>query len=279
MVGASDLKLAVNYLEKEYSVSQRRACKVLDAPRAVIRYVPVPNDDEEIKSKILKIAEKRPRFGSPRIHQMLLRTGVVINHKRTERLYEELHLSLRKKKSRKRFKSEVRIAPNLPPAKNEVWTMDFVHDALASGRKIRGLTIVDIFTRESPAIEIDYSLSGFKVICVLERLKANGDLPKIIKVDNGPEFIGLILDKWASDNNVKLFFSRRGKPTDNANIESFNGKFRDECLNMHWFISLEQAKEICEAWRIDYNEERPHSSLGYKTPKEFAEGLEFMIAI
>ncbi len=183
---------------------------------------------------------------------MLLREGIAINHKRTERLYDELNLSLRKKKTQKRFKSEVRIEPHLPTKKNEIWAMDFVHDSLASGRKIRGLTIADLFTRESPALEIDYSLSSFRVISILERLRANGELPEIIKVDNGPEFISLALDKWASENNVKLFFSRRGKPTDNANIESFNGKFRDECLNMHWFLSLEQAKEVCEAWRIDY---------------------------
>ena len=277
MVGAKEQKLAVEYVQKAHNVSERRACSVLNAPRTVVRYKPVDKGDEKIKTSIKEVVEKRPRFGAPRVHQMLRRRGININHKRTERLYKELGLSLKKKK-RKKYKSELRIEPDVPIAKNEVWAMDFVHDALAAGKKIRGLTIIDICTKECPAIEVDFSLSSFKVITVLERLKENGGIPKFIKVDNGPEFISLALDKWASDNNVGLYFSRRGKPTDNANIESFNGKFRDECLNVNWFTSLEMAKRICEEWRKDYNEERPHSSLAYKTPKEFAEELKFMVA-
>lgn len=277
MVGAKEQKLAVEYVQKEHNISERRACKILNAPRTVIRYRPVDKGDESIKTTIKEVVEKRPRFGAPRVHQMLRRKGISINHKRTERLYKELGLSLKKKK-RKKYKSELRIEPDIPASRNEVWAMDFVHDALASGKKIRALTIVDTCTKESPAIEIDHSLSSFKVITVLERLKENGEMPKFIKVDNGPEFISLALDKWASDNNVGLYFSRRGKPTDNANIESFNGKFRDECLNVNWFTSLEMAKKVCEEWRKDYNEERPHSSLAYKTPKEFAEELKFMVA-
>lgn len=277
MVGAKEQKLAVEYVQKAHKVSERRACSVLNAPRTVVRYKPVDKGDEKIKTSIKEVVEKRPRFGAPRVHQMLRRRGIKINHKRTERLYKELGLSLKKKK-RKKYKSELRIEPDVPIAKNEVWAMDFVHDALAAGKKIRGLTIIDICTKECPAIEVDFSLSSFKVITVLERLKENGGIPKFIKVDNGPEFISLALDKWASDNNVGLYFSRRGKPTDNANIESFNGKFRDECLNVNWFTSLEMAKRICEEWRKDYNEERPHSSLAYKTPKEFAEELKFMVA-
>lgn len=277
MVGAKEQKLAVEYVQKAHKVSERRACSVLNAPRTVVRYKPVDKGDEKIKTSIKEVVEKRPRFGAPRVHQMLRRRGIKINHKRTERLYKELGLSLKKKK-RKKYKSELRIEPDVPIAKNEVWAMDFVHDALAAGKKIRGLTIIDICTKECPAIEVDFSLSSFKVITVLERLKENGGIPKFIKVDNGPEFISLALDKWASDNNVGLYFSRRGKPTDNANIESFNGKFRDECLNVNWFTSLEMAKSICEEWRKDYNEERPHSSLAYKTPKEFAEELKFMVA-
>lgn len=277
MVGAKEQKLAVEYVQKAHKVSERRACSVLNAPRTVVRYKPVDKGDEKIKTSIKEVVEKRPRFGAPRVHQMLRRRGININHKRTERLYKELGLSLKKKK-RKKYKSELRIEPDVPIAKNEVWAMDFVHDALAAGKKIRGLTIIDICTKECPAIEVDFSLSSFKVITVLERLKENVGIPKFIKVDNGPEFISLALDKWASDNNVGLYFSRRGKPTDNANIESFNGKFRDECLNVNWFTSLEMAKRICEEWRKDYNEERPHSSLAYKTPKEFAEELKFMVA-
>lgn len=278
MVGAKAKREMVIYVQELFKVSERRCCRLLDAPRSTIRYTKVINDDEIIKGQIISIAEKRPRFGAPRVHQMLLREGLVINHKRTERLYNELQLSLKRKVKKRRYKSEARVQPLEPTKKNEIWAMDFVHDALSSGKKIKGLTIVDTFTRECPAIEVNTSLTGFAVITVLERLKAEGEHPEAIKVDNGPEFICLALDKWASDNNVRLFFSRPGTPTDNGNIESFNGKFRDEFLNLHWFSSLKQAQQLCEEWRIDYNEERPHSSLGYKTPKEFVEGLEIMIA-
>ncbi len=163
MVGAKEQKLAVEYVQKAHNVSERRACSVLNAPRTVVRYKPVDKGDEKIKTSIKEVVEKRPRFGAPRVHQMLRRRGIKINHKRTERLYKELGLSLKKKK-RKKYKSELRIEPDVPIAKNEVWAMDFVHDALAAGKKIRGLTIIDICTKECPAIEVDFSLSSFKAV-------------------------------------------------------------------------------------------------------------------
>ncbi len=147
--------------------------------------------------------------------------------------------------------------------------MDFVADRLASGQQIRLLTLVDNFSRISPAIEVDFSLTGKRVVEVLERLKLTCGLPKTIKVDNGSEFISKVLDEWAHRNNVKLDFSRPGKPTDNAFIESFNGRLRQECLNQNWFTSLDDAKQIVEAWRQDYNQQRPHSSLKQQTPNDF----------
>ena len=152
---------------------------------------------------------------------------------------------------------------------NQVWSMDFMADRLANGRQFRLLTLVDNFSRESPEIEVDFSLSGKRVVEVLERLKWRRGLPQAIKVDNGSEFISKALDFWAYQNNVRLEFSRPGKPTDNAFIESFNGRVRQECLNQHWFESLKEAKSIIEKWRIDYNEQRPHSSLGFQTPSAY----------
>ena len=149
--------------------------------------------------------------------------------------------------------------------------MDFVHDELFNGRRIRALTVVDNYSRDSPAITVGRRLSGDDVVATMERLNAQGRRPVRIQVDNGSEFISKALDRWAYENGVTLDFSRPGKPTDNAFIESFNGSFRDECLNMHWFLSLDDAREKIEAWRIDYNEYRPHQSLADKTPKEFAQ--------
>ena len=184
------------------------------------------------------------------------------------RLYKQEGLSLRLKTKKKRV-SAARVPPPAPTAPNECWSMDFVADRLADGRPIRMLTLVDNFSRVSPAIEVDFSLTGKRVVEVLERLTLSAGLPKTIKVDQGSEFISKAMDAWAHFNNVKLEFSRPGKPTDNAFIESFNGRLRQECLNQNWFVTLEDAREIVETWRQDYNQERPHSSLNQRTPSEF----------
>jgi putative transposase len=167
-----------------------------------------------------------------------------------------------------------RIELSAPERPNQRWSMDFVQDQLADGRRFRTLTIVDSFTRECPALEVDTSLGGKRVARVLDRLAFLRGLPEAITIDNGPEFTSNALDEWAYRNNVKLDFIRPGKPIENAYIESFNGKFRDECLNDNWFLSLEDARKIVEAWRIDYNRHRPHSSLDNLTPMEYAEKFE-----
>jgi putative transposase len=191
---------------------------------------------------------------------LLMREGWQINHKRVYRLYKLDGLSLRLKTKKKRASSPRLPAP-VPCGPNECWSMDFVADRLCSGRQFRLLTLVDNFSRVSAAIEVDFSLTGQRVVEVLERLKVTHGVPKTIKVDNGSEFISKAMDAWAYHNSVKLDFSRPGKPTDNAFIESFNGRLRQECLNQNWFVSLDDARQIVEQWREDYNEFRPHSSL------------------
>jgi len=220
-----------------------------------------------------EIAERRRRFGSPRIHVLLKREGLVVNPKRTERIYAEEGLSLRKRKRKKRA-AAIRIELPKPDKPDQRWSMDFMLDQLSDGRRFRVLTLVDSFTRECLTLEVDTSIGGKRVVRVLDRLAFLRGLPEVITVDNGPEFAGKALDEWAYRNNVKLDFIRPGKPVENAFIESFNGKFRDECLNDNWFLSLEDARKIIEAWRLDYNRQRPHSSLGDMTPWEFREKFE-----
>ena len=206
------------------------------------------------------------RYGYRRIHVMLLREGWRVNVKCVYRLYRELGLQLRNKTPKRRVKAKLRDDRKPAASTNEVWAMDFVHDQLAAGKKIRVLTIVDTFSRFSPAVEPRFSFRGADVVETLERVGREHGFPKMIRVDQGTEFVSKDLDLWAYTRGVVLDFSRPGKTTDNAFIESFNGKFRAECLNAHWFMSLDDAREKCEAWRRDYNEVRPHSAIGNKPP-------------
>jgi putative transposase len=192
----------------------------------------------------------------------------MINHKRTERIDRQEGLILRIRR-RKKMSSQLRIDMSKPAYPNHIWSMDFMRDSLADGRAIKVLSVVDEYTRKCFRIEVDTSINGMRVTRVLSEIAQLEDLPQIIVIDNGPEFISNALDAWAYQRGVKLTFIRPGKPVENAYIESFNGRFRDECLNEHWFLSIEHARRIIEKWRIDYNSERPHSSLGYLTPEEF----------
>lgn len=194
-----------------------------------------------------------------------------VNRKLVQRVYREEGLSVRRRHRKRVAVVRVPIAP--PTGRNERWSMDFVSDALADGHKFRSLTIVDAYSRECPAIEVDHSLPGSRVVAVLERLRQTRGLPKTIVCDNGPEFRGEALDQWAALRNVTLQFIEPGKPVQNAFSESFNGRFRDECLNRSWFVSLRDARETIEAWRVDYNEVRPHSGLADATPTAFALSL------
>lgn len=255
---------------KQHGLSQTRACRLVGIARPVYVYKPRPDSNAELRARMLEIAQQRPRFGQPRLHIMLRREGWKINHKRTERLYRQENLSLRTKK-RRRKRSGLRIVLPLAKRANESWSMDFVSDALGNGRRFRALTIVDQFSRECPWIEIDHSLPGLRVARVLDRLAKDRGLPKTITVDNGPEFAGKDLDQWAYKRGVRLHFIQPGRPVQNAFIESFNGRLRDECLNQNFFATLEDARLKIEVWRRDYNEDRPHTALGHMTPRQFAE--------
>jgi len=199
---------------------------------------------------------------------MLRREGIVINHKRTERIYREEGLSLRKRKRRKTA-AMARVILPVPERQNERWSMDFVTDSIVTGRRFRALVIVDDYSRECLVTEVDTSLGGLRVVSVLEKLAETRGLPEVITIDNGPEFTSRVLDEWAYKRGVKLNFIRPGKPIENAYVESFIGRLRDECLNENWFINLKHARQVIEYWRIDYNEGRPHTSLGGLTPYEF----------
>lgn len=251
-----------------FRIPQRRACRLIGIQRSSYYYRSRSDPQTELRVRLKDLAGARVRYGYRRLHVLLKREGWQINHKRVYRLYKLEGLSLRLKTKKKRT-SEARVPLLAATAPNECWSMDFVADRLSDGRSMRMLTLVDNFSRISPAIEVDFSLTGKRVVEVLHRLKSISGLPKVIKVDNGSEFISKAMDEWAHRNNVKLEFSRPGKPTDNAFIESFNGRLRQECLNQNWFTSLDDAKQIVEAWREDYNQLRPHSSLKQKTPSEF----------
>jgi len=224
-----------------------------------------------LRIRLKDLAAARPRFGYLRLHVLLVREGWKINPKRVYRLYRLEGLELRHKRKKKRI-AALRVARPAPKAPNECWSMDFVSDSLHDGRRFRALTIVDNVSRVSPAIEVGTGLCGQRVAQVLERLAKTCGLPKMIQVDNGPEFTSRALDEWAHRNGIQLQFSRPGKPTDNPFIESFNGRLRQECLNQSWFVSIEDAQKKIEEWRRDYNENRPHSSLGNQVPSAFWAG-------
>jgi len=220
--------------------------------------------------RIKEIANTRVHYGYRRVHVMLKREGWQDNVKRVYRLYQEQGLSLRMKRPKRNKSARLRQPKHVVTAMNQIWSMDFVADALFDGRKLRALTVVDNYTRESLAIDVGQSLKGDDVVATLNRIAATRGLPATIKVDNGSEFISKVMDRWAYERGVELDFSRPGKPTDNAKIESFNGRLRQECLNLHWFLSLDDAKEKIEAWRQYYNETRPHSALQWESPAHFA---------
>ena len=264
-------RAAAGYAQERFGLSQRRACRVVGAARATIRYRPQGRgDDEAVRDRLREVAAERPRFGYRRLHVLLRREGIVVNHKRVARLYREEGLAVR----RRRRKSPARVRrgrPSAPVRANEQWALDFIEDALASGRKIRLLSIIDVFTREALSLEVDTSLPGRAVVRVLTRLGRERPLPAQLVLDNGPELISRALAEWAHQHAVVLHFIDPGKPMQNAHCESFHGRLRDECLNEHWFLSLGDARQIVEAWRQDYNRDRPHSALGYRTPIEFAQ--------
>jgi putative transposase len=269
VVGPIARREAVGWLQTR-GTSLRRACRVIGLSTATWRYQRRTSaTNVTVLARLQAHAAVRARFGYRRLHILLEREGLIVNHKRVHRIYRDAGLQVRRRR-RKRLTRADRVPLPMPGQRLERWSMDFTVDTLADGRGFRTLNIVDDFTRECVAIEVDRSLPGLRVARVLDRLHTAIGLPQCIVVDNGPEFAGRTLDAWAYARGVTLRFIRPGKPIENAYVESFNGKFRDECLNEHWFVSLADAKATIETWRIDYNAVRPHSSLDGATPEQFA---------
>lgn len=264
-------RTAVTLAMETVDVSERRACRFTGFARSTQRYQSQRPPRTELRERLRTLATDRPRWGYRRLHVLLEREGHRVNRKAVQRLYREEGLHVRR---RRRKRVAVPRAPlPVPAGPNARWSMDFVSDALGDGRKFRCLTIVDDYTRESPAIAVDTSLPGERVVQVLDGLRMTRGLPTAIVCDNGPEFSGRALDRWAHAHGVALQFIQPGKPVQNAYAESFNSRLRDECLNESWFVSLTDARKTIEAWRVDYNVARPHSGLANRTPAEFAKAL------
>jgi putative transposase len=260
-------------MQAQHGFSQRRACGLVGLTRSTCQYAPQPDRNVAVRAALQQAAAERPRWGQDRLHVLLRRRGYAVNHKRTERLYREMKLSLRLRKRRKRA-SGVRVMTELPTLANQRWSMDFVMDQLVTGRRIKCMTLVDDFTRECLAIAVDVSVTSEGVIRVLEAVAMDRPLPPAIVCDNGPEFASTTLDRWAYEHGVRLAFIQPGKPVQNCYVESFNGKFRDECLNENLFFDMRDARDKIETWRQDYNHVRPHRSLDQATPMEFAHNQE-----
>lgn len=260
----------VQHLQHQHGLSQRRACRLTSCNRKSARHISKRPEDAALREAMRNLAERKPAWGYRLLHGALRLEGHVVNHKKLHRLYREEKLALRKR-GRKRLKCEKRGEVAAATRPGQRWTMDFIHDRLADGRSFRTLNLTDTFTRQCLGQEVDTSLSGYRVTRLLDRAAEKYGLPAEIQVDNGPEFRSKELDLWAYRNRVKLVFIDAGKPTQNGHIESFNGRFRAECLDQEWFGSLAQAREIIETWRIGYNSQRPHSSLGYLPPDVWTE--------
>jgi putative transposase len=256
----------VDEVRSEWRVSIRKACEALEVERSTYHYKSRRSGQATLEHRIKEICHVRVRYGYRRVHILLRREGWTINHKKTRRIYRELGLQLRNKTPKRRVKAKLRDDRRPATRSNETWAMDFVHDQLATGRKLRVLTVVDIFSRFSPALEPRLTFRGTDVVEILERVCNELGFPATIRVDQGTEFVSRDLDLWAYQRGVTLDFSRPGKPTDNAFIEAFNGRFPAECLNAHWFLSLADAQKRVEDWRRYYNGERPHGSIGNKPP-------------
>lgn len=270
MVRPSQRRIVVQYLGTAYPVSERRACRTVRCARASYRYRSHRNPRTELRLRIREMAQTRVRYGYRKIRVLLNREGWVVGKHLVYRLYREEGLTLRRRPPRRRKAVVVRTQRPPVTRPNEAWTLDFVADQLVTGQRIRALTVVDVWTRECLAIEVGHRLRSEHVVQVLTRLTVQRGAPRRLFCDNGSKFSSQLVDLWAYQHQVQIDFSRPGKPTDNAHVESFNATLRRECLNVHWFESLHEAQIRIEAWRREYNESRPHRALQDRTPAEFA---------
>jgi putative transposase len=258
----------VTFAEAQYGLSERQACKLLEMDRSSYRYQPAPDRNAALREKLLELARLKPRYGYRRLHVVLGWHGHRVNVKRVYRLYRAEHLAVRRLR-RKRLARPEATAARLT-ASNQEWAMDFVADGLATGRGLRAFTLVDSFSRECLAIEVDGSLSSRRVTRVLEWVSQQRGRPTVLRCDNGPEFTSRHFLSWCEERQIGVKHIQPGRPMQNGVVESFNGRFRDECLNAHWFRTITEARQKIEGWRNEYNGDRPHSSLGYRTPEQFA---------
>ena len=261
------MKVAVGHMQQKFSLTERRACRLLLVPVSSFRYQAHGNDDD-LKGRLIELSRQKPRYGYRRLHVLLEREGKPINHKRVHRIYREAGLALRRKV---RIRCARASAPlGVYSETNQKWALDFVHNVTAFGRSIRVLNVIDAFTRECLAMEVDTSFAGQRVTRVLDGIIAERGLPQSIRCDNGPELTSGHFLAWNLERRINLVPTQPGKPTQNGYVESFNGKLREECLRVSWFQNLFEARRILANWRREYNELRPHSSLNYLTPAEFA---------
>lgn len=268
MVAPQAKKKCVEAMVSCHGLKQRQACRLVGACRGTVRYITCQRaGEEELQAKIRQIADERRRFGYRRIHMLLKREGLVVNHKRVFRLYQKMQIKVRKRNARKKALG-IRCDSIKVQAPNECWSLDFVHDVLQNGRRIRLLAVIDTYTRECLNITVDTSLGGQRVQRVLDQIVELRGKPKAIRSDNGTEFTSNAILTWAHEQSVEWQYIQPGKPQQNGHTESFNGKLRDECLNENLFFDLRQTRDVIEKWRIDYNHHRPHSSLDGLTPTE-----------
>jgi putative transposase len=255
---------------EQHGLSERRACRWVELARSTKRRVLASSDDDSLRQRLCELARRRQRFGYRRLTALLRREGEAVNPKRIYRLYREEKLGLRRLRRQHSARRLSAAEKKLAERVNQRWALDFVSDTLATGQTFRVLTVIDEYTRESLAIEVDTSLPALRVVRVLQQLTESRGRPEEMRVDHGPEFVSRVMGAWCEQRNILLRFIDPGKPMQNGYVESFNGRFRDECLNANWFLSLAQARTTIESWRCDYNGERPPSSLDYRTPNEFA---------
>ena len=268
MVKPVDRKNVVTYIVSAYAISVRTACRMASISRTGYHYQPKPNGDEPLRKRLLELASQYPRYGYLMLHCLFQGEGLVINKKHTYRLYLEYKLQVRTKKRKKLTRDRQPLC--VPIKVNVRWSMDFVSDQLSNGRRIRILNIVDDYSREMVGQLVDFSITGAQVARFLDQICETRALPGKIVCDNGTEFTSKAMFFWQKDTGVQLGFIQPGKQTQNAFVESLNGKFRNECLNQYWFKSIEEAREEIDAWRHHYNNERPHSALNYMSPVAFA---------
>lgn len=258
------------YFRESWSLSERRSCRLASVARSSVRYHSVRREDPRVLSRLLELAALYPRYGYPMLTKKLRREGQLVNVKRIRRLYLREGLKLRSKPRKKLVAAAPREKSVTPDRPNRRWSMDFMRDALWDGRPFRTFNVLDDGSREALRIEVDFSLPAERVVRVLEEIVEERGCPKEIVVDNGPEFVSKVLDAWAARHTVELRFIRPGKPVENCFVESFNGTFRKDCLDAHWFEDLAHARRVIESWRLDYNHDRPHSGVGDLAPAEFA---------